>query len=84
MGGSRHSNFYICTAAWHPKRYPAALVEFMKGKWHGTFGSEMVMFASDYPILDIEKATAAARRMDLSEAQLRDFLYGNAQRLFWP
>ena len=56
----------------------------MKGKWHGTFGSEMVMFASDYPILDIEKATAAARRMDLSEAQLRDFLYGNAQRLFWP
>ena len=56
----------------------------MKGKWHGTFGSEKVMFASDYPILDIEKATAAARRMDLSEAQLGSFLFENAQQLFWP
>lgn len=81
---SRHPNFHICTAAWHPKRYPAALVEFMKEKWHGTFGSEKVMFASDYPILDIEKTTAAARRLDLSEAQLSSFLYTNALRLFWP
>lgn len=80
---SRHRNLYICTSAWHPKRYPTALVEFMKGTWHGTLGSEKVVFASDYPILDIDRAAAAARRLDLSEEQLCGFLYENALQLFW-
>jgi hypothetical protein len=81
---ARHPNFYICTSAWSPKRYPKALVEFMAGGWHGTAGSRKVLFASDFPLLDMQRCTASARALPLSPAQLADVLHDNALRLFWP
>jgi len=81
---ARHRNYYICTSAWHPRAYPEQLMSFMKGKWHGTYGSEKVVFASDWPLLDMQKTVKAAREMNLSEEQLSSVLYANAKRLFWP
>lgn len=81
---ARHPNFYICTSAWSPKRYPAELMEFMQGSWHGTPGADKVIFASDFPLLDMERAIRDARALPLSEEQLRNVLHGNAERLFWP
>lgn len=78
---SRHPHFYICTSAWHPQAYPASLMEFLRGRWHGTRGSEKVLFASDYPLLDLQKTTASARRLELPDEDLRRVLYGNAKRL---
>lgn len=80
---ARHPNFYICTSAWSPKAYPASLMEFMHGRWHGTRGSEKVIFASDYPLLDLQKTTKAARGMVLSDADLRRVMYDNAQALLF-
>ena len=81
---ARHQNVYICTSAWMPIRYPHHLVEFMRGTWHGTPGSKKVLFASDFPLLDMKKTTDQARALDISDDGLADFLYNNARRLFWP
>lgn len=81
---ARHPHLHLCTSAWAPKRYPAELVEFMAGGWHGTPGAEKVLFASDHPLLDMGRATASARRLPLTAPQLRNVLHDNAMRLFWP
>jgi len=80
---ARHANFYICTSAWSPKAFPAALTEFLRGRWHGVAGSDKVVFASDYPLMDLERTVRDARAMDLPAEKIADFLHHNAQRLFW-
>ncbi len=80
---ARHPNFYICTSAWVPKAYPPALMAFMAGRWHGTPGCEKVVFASDYPLLDLQRTVRSARALALPDAGLASILHGNAQRLFF-
>ena len=80
---ARHPHFYICTSAWSPKAYPKSLLEFMAGRWHGTRGSDKVIFASDYPLLDLAKTTKAARQLALPDDALANILHGNAERLFF-
>ena len=80
---ARHEHFYICTSAWSPKAYPAALMQFLGGKWHGVRGCDKTIFASDYPLLDLAITTRDARAMALDPAQLEKFLFANADRLFW-
>lgn len=81
---ARHPHVYLCTSAWSPKRYPPALVAFMRETWHGTPGSRKVVYASDAPLLDMRRATRDARALGLAEDQLRAVLHDNARRLFWP
>ena len=64
---ARHRNLHLCTSAWSPRRYPAELLEFMAGKWHGTFGADKVIFGTDYPLLNLEKACRDARELDLPD-----------------
>jgi len=80
---ARHANFFLCTSAWSPKSYPKALLDFMGGRWHGTRGSDKVVFASDYPLLDLQRTTQAARALALPDADLARILHENAQRLFF-
>lgn len=79
----KHENLYINTAAWSPKRYPRELLEFMTGGWHGTRGADKVVFGTDSPLINLEKAVPAARNLDLPQDVLEKFMYGNARRLFW-
>lgn len=80
---ARHPNLYLCTSAWSPKRWPAPLLEFLRGGWHGTRGADKVLFATDHPLLDIARATRDARALDLDDDVLRAVLHDNAARLFW-
>lgn len=80
---ARHENFYICTSAWSPKAFPAALYDFLAGRWHGVMGCDKVLFASDYPLMDIERTVRDARSMSVSSEKLEKFLHNNAKRLFW-
>jgi predicted TIM-barrel fold metal-dependent hydrolase len=80
---ARHPHFYICTSAWIPKRYPQVLLDFIGSGWHGTPGSKKVLFASDFPLLDIRRVARAARALPFDEPILEDFLHDNARRLFW-
>jgi len=78
---AKHQNLYICTSAWSPKRYPRELLEFMGGRWHGQAGAEKVIFGTDYPLLNLEKAVADARALDLPDEVIGQFMYGNMKRL---
>src|SRR6266508_108912 len=78
---AKHANLYITTSAWSPKRYPAELLAFMAGKWHGQAGADKVIFGTDYPLLNLSKATADARNLDLPPDVLEKFLHLNIQRL---
>ena len=80
---ARHENFYICTSAWSPKAYPASLLEFMGGRWHGTRGSDKLIYASDYPLLDLLRTTRAARGLALADADLRRIMHDTANRLLF-
>ena len=80
---ARHEHFYICTSAWSPKAYPAALKQFLGGKWHGVRGCDKTIFASDYPLLDLATVVRDARVMPLDTERAEKFLFANAQRLFW-
>jgi predicted TIM-barrel fold metal-dependent hydrolase len=80
---ARHKNFYICTSAWSPKRYPSDLMEFLKGSWHGVRGADKVIYASDFPLLDLERTTRDARALALPDDSLRSVLFDNANKLFW-
>ena len=55
----------------------------MGGRWHGTRGSEKVIFASDYPLLDLGKTVAAARGLSLADRDLRQIVYDNARKLLF-
>ena len=81
---ARHPNFYICTSAWSPKAYPKPLIDFLKGRWHGTKGCDKVIYASDYPLLDMQRTARDVRMLDLSREQHERFVYANALKIFWP
>ncbi len=55
----------------------------MEGKWHGQAGADKVLFGTDYPLLNIQKAAQDARSLRLPADVLDKFLYGNAEKLFW-
>jgi uncharacterized protein len=78
---AKHANLYICTSAWSPKRYPDKLLAFMGGKWHGQAGADKVIFGTDYPLLNLEKAVTDARKLDLPQEVLAKFLYANMQKI---
>lgn len=59
------------------------LMGIIGGRWHGTRGSDKVVFASDYPLLDIHKTTMAARGLALPDADLRRVLYENGRALLF-
>lgn len=80
---AKHENVYITTSAWSPKRYPVELLEFMRGKWHGQSGATKVLFGTDYPLLNLQKAVDDARALDLPSQVIEQFLYSNAARMFW-
>lgn len=80
---ARHQNVWICTSAWHPKAYPKELIDFLGSRWHGTPGCERVIFASDYPLMNMGKCVASARKLELSPEQLSRLLHDNAKELLF-
>lgn len=74
---TKHDNVYIDTSAYTVRRYPAALVEFLR-----EHGRHKVMFGSNYPMLTPAKALDGLDSLGL-DAQARElFLAGNARRVF--
>lgn len=76
---AKHKNLYITTSAWSPKRYPAPLLEFMRGRWHAQPGADKVIFGTDYPLIHLTKAVTDAR--NLPEDVAAKFMYGNMARI---
>jgi predicted TIM-barrel fold metal-dependent hydrolase len=76
----KYKNLYLMTSAFAPKYFPPELIQFMN-----TRGQDKIMFASDHPVLSMERCVREANELDLRDGVLDKFLYGNAHRvLFAP
>ena len=70
-------NLYMMTSAFSPKRYPEPLVHYMNSR-----GADKVMFASDYPLLGLERCAREVAEMEFrDEERRRKFLSDNARRV---
>ena len=74
---TKHENVFIDTSAYAPRRYPAALVEFLRGH-----GRQKVLFGTNFPQLPLEKCVQQVMELALPEAVQAKFLFQNAQRVF--
>lgn len=73
----KHPNVYIDTSAYAAHRYPAELVDYLKGR-----GRHKVMFGTNYPMMTPARALARLDDLGLT-AETRDaFLHANARRVF--
>lgn len=73
----KYQNVYIDTSAYSVRRYPKALVDYMKKG-----GSRKVMFGSNYPMLTQADALNGLADLDLDEEATALFLHENAERVF--
>ena len=46
------------------------------------YGTERVLFGTDYPMWDIDTEIERFMKIDLTQEQREDILYNNASRLF--
>lgn len=74
----KYRNLRLMTSAWSPKRLPEPLLHFMR-----TRGKERVIFASDHPVLTMERCIGEAQHLDLPDDVLDAWLYGNADSFFF-
>ncbi len=75
----KYANLYMMTSAYLAKYLPPDFVHFMN-----TRGKKKVMFASDHPALQMERAVTEACKLDLRPGVAEKFLYENADRVFFP
>ena len=73
----KHQNFHIDTSAYTARRYPAVLVDYMRGR-----GRRKVLFGTNYPMIAPARALEGVDALGLDEEALELFLAGNARRVF--
>lgn len=74
---TKFERVYIDTSAYKPKRYPEALVKFIKGR-----GKKKVLFASNWPMVQPAVCLAQLDELALDDETARLFLAENAHRAF--
>lgn len=74
---TKHENVYIDTSAYTVQRYPAALVEYLRGH-----GRRKVLFGSNYPMIMPAKCLEGLEALGLDEEAKGLFLGGNAARVY--
>jgi uncharacterized protein len=74
----KYRNLHLMTSAWSPKRLPESILHFMR-----TRGKDRVIFATDYPVLSLERCLGEAAALDLDDDVRRAWLYDNAEAFFF-
>jgi predicted TIM-barrel fold metal-dependent hydrolase len=74
----KYRNLRLMTSAWSPKRLPSALLHYL-----ATRGKDRILFASDYPVLSMQRCVDEAKALDLSPECREAWLYGNAAAFFF-
>lgn len=74
---TKFPNVYIDTSAYKATRYPADLVDYMRGR-----GARKVMFGSNYPMLTAAACLEGMKALGLTDEAEQLFLSGNALRVF--
>jgi hypothetical protein len=73
----KHPNVHIGTDAYAPKHWDEKFVRFMD-----SFGQDKVIFGTDYPVIDLERARTEFEELGLREGPKRKVLRDNAIRLY--
>ena len=74
----KYRNLRLMTSAWSPKRLPQALLHYLS-----TRGKDRILFASDYPVLSMQRCLDEARKLDLAPEVQAAWLHGNAEAFFF-
>jgi predicted TIM-barrel fold metal-dependent hydrolase len=74
----KYPNLTLMTSAYAPRFFPPELLHFMN-----TRGQDKILFASDHPVLGMDRCIKEALALDLREGVLDKFLYANAHRVFY-
>jgi predicted TIM-barrel fold metal-dependent hydrolase len=74
----KYRNLRLMTSAWSPKYLPESLLHYM-----ATRGPDRVLFASDYPVLSLERCLGEAAALDLADDVRQRWLYDNANDFFF-
>ncbi len=74
---TKHENVYIDSSAYTARRYPSALVEFMRGH-----GRHKVLFGTNWPMIAPAKALDGMDALGLDDEARGAFLGANARRVF--
>jgi len=74
----KYKNLHLMTSAYAPKYLPDSLLQFMNSR-----GRSKIIFASDHPVLGMDRCCGEARQLSLKPDSLAAYLHGNAQRLFF-
>ncbi len=69
----KYRNLYLMTSAYSPKYLPQSLLYYMN-----TRGKHKVMFASDHPVLAMDRCLEEAKALELRPGVLERYLYDNA------
>lgn len=73
----KHENVYIDTSAYTVRRYPAELVEYLRGR-----GRRKVLFGTNYPMIMPVQALEQLDELGLDDESRDLFLSANARRIF--
>jgi uncharacterized protein len=73
----KHENVFIGVDAYAPKHWPPQLVHYLN-----TYGREKVLFGTDWPVIDPERAVAEIGAMDLRPETRAALMRDNALRVF--
>jgi predicted TIM-barrel fold metal-dependent hydrolase len=74
----KYENLVLMTSAYAPKYFPESLIHYMN-----TRGRQKILFASDHPVLSMERCIREANALPLRPGVLENFLHRNAARFFW-
>ena len=73
----KHGNVYIGADAWAPKYWKPEFVHYIN-----SWGRDKVIWGSDFPIVDPERAMREIEELNLREESKRKLLRGNAEKVF--
>lgn len=74
----KYGNLRLMTSAWSPKRLPDSLVHYMN-----TRGQDRILFATDSPVLSMERCVTEACNLELRPGVLEKYLFENAESFFF-
>jgi predicted TIM-barrel fold metal-dependent hydrolase len=72
-------NLHYMTSAFTPRRIPAPVIDFINSR-----GADKVMWASDYPLLSLDRCVRELAGLPLRDEERRaKFVRGNALAMFF-
>lgn len=74
---SRHANVFLDTSAHLPRYLPPQLIDFLHGA-----GQDKVMFATNFPMLSLDKCVQQAHSLELTPDLAAKFLGDNCRRVY--